>query len=98
MKLLFIPIQTTEKKKKKKKKERGGLFFLLFKSSNAILCQSTLLSIVLFVVVFTISYLCAIFSPKGNLFYIDSSFHCGKLPDEIQIRQTELVLCKRRVR
>ena len=97
MKLLFIPIQTTEKKKNKKK-AWGGLCLRLIKSSNAILCQSTLLSIVLFVVVFTISYLCAIFSPKGNLFYIDSSFHCGKLPDEIQIRQTELVLCKRRVR
>ena len=45
------------------------------------------------VVVFTISCHCTIFSPQGNLFYTDSSFHFGKLPDEmIQIRQTELVL------
>ena len=50
------------------------------------------------VAVFTISYHCTIFSPKGKLFYTDSSFHQGKLlPDEIQIKRNRtspsLVLC-----
>ena len=84
MKLLFIPIQAT------KKKGMGWALFTSFQVAYRHFLFSTLLSIVLFVVVFTISYYCTIFSPEGNLFYIDSSFHCGKLPDEIQTRQNRI--------